>query len=143
MSQIGGAARNVSQAPEQAEQKEGQDEEGEVEDMRDEEEEEEEARRPKVRKAPRGPTHKEREEHEATHLPYRAWCEHCVRGRGVRKPHIGNKEESGEDMEVKVPRIVMNYHFMSTEDEKNWKNPVLGIKDENTGNRYMRAVGKK
>ena len=143
MSQIGGAAKNVSQAPEQAEQKEVQDEEGEVEDMRDEEEEEEEARRPKVRKAPRGPTQKEREEHEATHLPYRAWCEHCVRGRGVRKPHIGNKEESGEDMEVKVPRMVMNYHFMSTEDEKNGKNPVLHMKDESTGNRYMRAVGRK
>ena len=48
----------------------------------------------------------------------------------------------GEE-EQKVPRIVMNYNFMSTEDEKNGKNPVLGMKDESTGNRFMRAVCKK
>ena len=37
----------------------------------------------------------------------------------------------------------MNYHFMNTKDEHNGKNPVLSMKDESTGNRYMRAVGKK
>ena len=42
-----------------------------------------------------------------------------------------------------VPRTVLNYHFMSTEDEQNGRNPVLGMKDESTGNRVMRAVGRK
>ena len=32
---------------------------------------------------PSQPTVKEREEHEALHFPYRAWCAHCVRGRGI------------------------------------------------------------
>ena len=41
-----------------------------------------------------------------------------------------------------APRMVLIYHFMITEDEKNWPNPSLGMKDESTGNRYMRAVGR-
>ena len=36
--------------------------------------EEEEAEVARVRGAPKGPTKKEREEHDATHLPYRSWC---------------------------------------------------------------------
>ena len=122
------------------------EDEGEVkeeEEPEEYEEEEEQARTPKTRRAPKGPTKKEREEHEALHLPYRAWCKHCVRGRGVKKPHRTQEEEDEEEKAQKVPRIVMNYHFMSTEDERNGKNPVLSIKDESTGNRYMRAVGKK
>ena len=39
--------------------------------------------------------------------------------------------------------MVLNYHFMSTRDAENGKNPVLAMKDESTGNRYLRAVGKK
>ena len=35
-----------------------------------------------ARRAPREPTEEERMRHEATHLPYRSWCVHCVRGRG-------------------------------------------------------------
>ena len=44
-----------------------------------------EARAPKIRRAPRGPTQLEREQHEATHMPYRDWCAHCVRGE-VKEP---------------------------------------------------------
>ena len=36
----------------------------------------------KVRE-PRMPSDRERREHEATHCPYRSWCEHCVRGAGA------------------------------------------------------------
>ena len=51
------------------------------------EESEEQARTPKTRRSPKAPTKAEREAHDATHLPYRAWCHHCVRGRGAKKPH--------------------------------------------------------
>ena len=34
---------------------------------------------PKVVRVPRTPTGKEREAHEATHLPHAEWCELCVR----------------------------------------------------------------
>ena len=44
-------------------------------------EDEEEGQQPKVIRSPKAPTKAEREEHEATHLPCRSWCTHCLRGR--------------------------------------------------------------
>ena len=31
---------------------------------------------------PKEPTSEERKVHELTHLPFRSWCRHCIRGRG-------------------------------------------------------------
>jgi len=103
----------------------------------------EEARAPKVRRAPKGPTQLEREQHEATHLPFRDWCAHCVRGVGEKTPHRRKGLQADDEEDAKIPRMVLNYHFMSTRDAENGKNPVLAMKDESTGNRYMRAVGHK
>ena len=57
----------------------------ERDDMADEEgdkiDDEEELAAPdwRVRAGPRNkPTQREREEHEATHLPFRDWCAHCM-----------------------------------------------------------------
>ena len=36
---------------------------------------------------PRQPTDEERRTHNLTHLPYRSWCEHCVKGRGREADH--------------------------------------------------------
>ena len=36
---------------------------------------------------PKEPSAEERENHMKTHLPYRSWCRHCVRGRGKQFPH--------------------------------------------------------
>lgn len=51
-----------------------------------EEEEDEEGRKAVTRREVVGPTKKEREEHEATHCPYRSWCRHCVRGEAEIRP---------------------------------------------------------
>ena len=38
----------------------------------------------RVRAGPRNkPTQRGREEHEATHMPFRDWCAHCMMGRAV------------------------------------------------------------
>ena len=67
-------------------------------------------RRPVRKQDPREPTKAEREEHDKTHLPFRSWCRHCVRGRG--------KEEAcrrvGRDPEV--PEIHMDFMFMGEEE---------------------------
>ncbi len=42
------------------------------------------------------PTRAEREEHAMTHLPFRSWCEHCVKGRGEEVKHLKVKEEQSE-----------------------------------------------
>ena len=45
---------------------------------------------------PRLPTVEERREHELTHIPYRNWCPHCIRGRGKDLDHRkGVEEERG------------------------------------------------
>ena len=116
-----------------------QGEEREDEDGTDKDEEE--AQEPVTRRAPKGPTKEEREKHEATHLPFREWCQHCIRGRGRNKPHKKKAEEEKEGN--RVSRISMDYFFMSQEEEKASQNPLMIMIDEQYGNRYMRAVGKK
>eukprot|EP00971_Amphidinium_carterae_P340275 6478522-Amphidinium_carterae.2 len=41
----------------------------------------------RVRPGPPQPSKAERIAHEALHLPYREWCEHCVAARGLRHVH--------------------------------------------------------
>jgi hypothetical protein len=35
---------------------------------------------------PKMPSREERLEHGITHLPFRSWCKHCVKGRGKEEP---------------------------------------------------------
>ena len=61
----------------------------------------------KIAKAPIKPSREEVESHMATHLPFRSWCPHCVRGKSKGKPHSLAKS-TGKDM----PTIVCDYMFM-------------------------------
>ena len=96
------------------------------------------ARRAKVRAAPGEPTKAERDRHNATHLPYQSWCKFCVKGRGRRTAHFRKADKMNKS---EVPVIVFDYHFMADEDREAAKNPMIGMRDMKTGNRYMRAVG--
>ena len=47
----------------------------------------------RVRAGPRNkPTAREREEHEATHMPLRGWCTHCMMGRGRTHHHVSKQK---------------------------------------------------
>ena len=70
---------------------------------------------------PAQPIAKERAEHEALHFPYRAWCPHCVRGRGVSSHHTMRKE-GPEEKGRRVPVIGMDYGFLGKSNEKT--NPI-------------------
>ena len=104
------------------------------------EEDGEEASVARGRRAPRCPTQMERESHELTRLPYRAWCGHCVRGCGEKTPRRRRGGESEEEKRHMAPRMVLNDRFMGTCDAEHGKIPALAMKDESMGNRYMRAV---
>ena len=81
----------------------------------------------------------ERDEHERTHLPYRDWCDICVKACGRRVAHRrGNKEERGQ-----VPRVSIDYFYMGSKDEQDGNNPLVVMVDEETGDRYARMVRKK
>ena len=68
-------------------------EEGKAHEEGQDLDDDEEGRRPKVLDGPVQVSKKMREEHEATHLPYRSWCAHCVRGRGRSNAHKARREE--------------------------------------------------
>jgi len=95
------------------------------------------ARSPKVYK----PSKEEIEEHRKTHCPFRSWCRCCVKGRANNSQHRATSDKIDEDVEV--PRVSMDYFFMSKEDEAASKNPLLVAIDEQTGEKYARAVGRK
>ena len=107
------------------------------------EEEGEEGREPKGIRAPARVSRQEREVHERTHTPYRPWCKYCVRARGRNTAHRKSDQEEVAEDELKVPRISMDYFFMSEEDQAANENPLLVMLDEETGDKYARAVGHK
>ena len=84
---------------------EGEVAEGEGEEAAGGEEEEGEYGERKVQKmcSPCKPSALEVEEHNLTHLPYRSWCEHCVRGRKKELPHAAVKGKS--------PQALPEFHF--------------------------------
>ena len=57
-------------------------------------------------KAPIRPSDAEVEEHMVTHLPFRAWCKHCVRGKSKAKKH------SAAQKDHVVPTLAVDYMFM-------------------------------
>ena len=44
---------------------------------------------------PKLPKKDEVDEHYLTHLPFRSWCQHCVRGAGKAADHIHHDREDG------------------------------------------------
>ena len=59
---------------------------------------------------PRVPSQDERREHELTHLPFRSWCEHCVKGRGKEEACRKMKEENAG-----IPEVHLDFMFMGEE----------------------------
>ena len=85
----------------------------------------------------------QREEHERMHTPYRSWCEDCVKSRARNAAPHRKRAPEGPLEEIKVPRVHMDYFFMSREDEAASRNPLLVVVDAKSGSRYVRLVGQK
>ena len=66
-----------------------------------------ESLRARVIQAPSRPSAAEVEEHMATHMPFRAWCPHCVKGKARGKRHARAKEGQHQ-----MPTIAIDYMFM-------------------------------
>ena len=61
------------------------------------------ARRPQRMQDPKMPRRMEVEDHGKSHLPYRNWCRHCVRGKGTEAAHRKGREE-GDMLEFQETR---------------------------------------
>ena len=101
----------------------------------------EEGREPRRLTTPPRISAKEREDHELTHTPFRSWCPYCMKGRSIKKAH--KKVSEVEDEEMKVPRVSMDYFYLSQKDEDAKENPVLVVVNEKTGEKFARAAGRK
>ena len=143
-------------------------------DQQDKEEEEETAdpdardpadgREPNVLPDPGRPTEEEVAKHSVTHLPYRAWCPDCVKGKAQGMPHF---KSSGQGSDQRIPTISYDYGFASEmkrsedggevetwtrtsraaaseEDKQDMdKFKVLVVKDERTKTVFAHAVKQK
>ena len=67
-----------------------------------------EAEPPHIRRPLMSPSDAEKRRHEASHLPFREWCEHCVRGRGRAMPHF-SRQRRGADESVPVVQLDNTY----------------------------------
>ena len=64
---------------------------------------------------PGQPTPAERAEHCLTHIPYRPWCKHCVRGKAKGRPSRRLKESEAESHH---PRIRFDYCIIPDRSEE-------------------------
>ena len=71
---------------------------------------------------PRQPSQHEREEHELTHLPFRAWCKTCVAAKARQAYHI--KQPDRRDC------LQLDFGFLT---EGNRQDAVLVVTDARTG----------
>ena len=85
--------------------------------------------KPKMLKIPAEPSESESRLRELTHLPYRDWCEYCVKSKG-RQSHAVKKND-------RQPVIQIDFSFLSTENDLP-KRTILNATDVQTG--YAMAI---
>ena len=104
----------------------------------------------KVAPDPGMPTQSEIDEHNATHYPFRSWCEYCVKARGEGEQHRGTDKSATSQ----VPVIAFDYlfitngrvlrrHEMSEEDKERVKMTILVVKDTKSRALFAHAVRRK
>jgi len=75
---------------------------------------------------PKLPSSEEVRQHNLTHMPYRNWCPHCVRGRGKEMDHKKKKDTNEQD----IPEYHLDYCFPG--DEEGEKLTILVVIEKET-----------
>ena len=86
-------------------------EETDNDEMGDEEQEEEHQKARAVA-SPDLPSRREAEDHNLTHIPFRSWCNRCLRGRGRRSAHK-RRHTKGE-----VTTCSLDYMYLTEEGKE-------------------------
>ena len=106
-----------------------------------------EGREPMVLNDPVKPSAEDVEKHNATHMPYRSWCDICVRAVGREDPHRRRRRKrSGE--ETGVPKISMDYQELISLPKKSPEEDdivvkIIVVKDESSGTVMAHRVNQK
>lgn len=90
------------------------------------------------------PSQEEVERHMRTHLPFRRWCEICVRGRAQGNPHQITRDRE----ETTIPVIAIDYGYLIEGYMRDLRGngigkPILVIKDDKTKAIATHTVPKK
>ena len=103
----------------------------------------EEAQVPKVVKCDPRPSQEEVDKHNVTHLPYRSWCPHCIRGKAKRRAHRKRVREKRQG----IPVISLDYMWMKgkkeEEDTEQEGNPIMVAHCRDTKLAMSKVVLKK
>ena len=81
--------------------------------------------------SPVKPNSEEIRQHNVSHVPYRSWCQHCVRGKGRTLAHKSGARGLDKARDVR-PRIFMDYFYLGRKEEPNEALPLLAILDQAT-----------
>ena len=79
-----------------------------------------EGTKPKPMRQPYQPTPAQIAEHELTHIPFRDWCVHCMKGRGQANHHRSdqNKKMEGEEgVQGAATTFSIDYMFLTINNE--------------------------
>ena len=80
----------------------------------------------KIKVDPLKPTKQQIDQHKSSgHVPYRNWCEECVRASGREDPH----HSKGGDSENMVPMFVCDYAFLKSTTDENDKVTLFVLKE--------------
>ena len=100
--------------------------------------ESEEARKPNTKKLPQQATQEEIDHHNVTHLPFRSWCQHCVRGKAADDDH----KRHSPTVVAGDAKWAMDYFFLTRADEPNQMKAVLNCMDMQSGATFAAVVHK-
>ena len=100
-------------------------------------EESEETRGPKHRGLPANVSKEKFDAHQLTHLPFRSWCDHCVRGKAVDDAHRPRIDpHRGE------AKMVMDHFFLARATDPQHAKAVLNSLDFQSGAVFSAMVVK-
>ena len=86
---------------------------------------------------PKEPTEREKLDHELTHLPYRSWCRHCVRGRGKAAVH---KKQADSGI---LHELHFDFAFLGDEDRPGECVTMLVVREKLSGMTMSSAIPTK
>jgi hypothetical protein len=78
----------------------------------------EEGRATKGARAPVKPGRQEIEDHERSHIPFRSWCAHCMRGKAKASPHPGGQETARQKPIVSIDYAYLGIKRGLNKDER-------------------------
>ena len=126
---------NLDSRPVERSCKTNGDEEGSEEEEEEDQEVEHGMRRTVKKLDPKTPSRGEVDEHNMTHIPFRNWCRHCVRGRG--------KEEACKRREKELDGYEVHMDFMFMGDEGSEKTLAMLVVKERMTKAVMACVAPR